>query len=79
MACLSTAESYSYGVLVYSYACIYQLNVEDFVVENPHGRFTSFLNAFFDIAVIRVSRYFQNLKNQNFFLWTLYSVYIILC
>ena len=30
-----TAESYGYGV--YSCACIYQLNVEDFVVEIHHG------------------------------------------
>ena len=33
VAPLSTLESYGYGV--YSYACIYQLSVEDFVTENP--------------------------------------------
>ena len=40
MACLSTAESYSYGN--YSYARIYKLNVEDFVVETHHGDFFFF-------------------------------------
>ena len=34
MAPLPTTESYGYSV--YSYTCIYPLNVEDFVVENPH-------------------------------------------
>ena len=34
MAPLSTSESYGYGV--YSYARIYQLNAENFVVEIHH-------------------------------------------
>ena len=52
VAPLSTAESNSYGI--YLYACIYQLKVEDFVVENSHGHFTSSLNVFFDTVVIHV-------------------------
>ena len=34
---VSTEESYRYGV--YSYACIYQINIKDFVVETQHGDF----------------------------------------
>ena len=40
MAWLSTADSKSYGV--YSYACICQPNIEDFVVEIHYGGFLYF-------------------------------------
>ena len=49
MACLSTAESYSYGN--YSYARIYKLNVEDFVVETHHGDFFFFFFSFHFINI----------------------------
>ena len=40
MAWFSTADSKSYGF--YSYACICQPNIEDFVVEIHHGGFLVF-------------------------------------